>query len=334
MDTEMVIFQNLTKRVSDDFVARFRTEAQKIPGVLDVSGSRGSLFGESPGSMWRISYKEQNMTLAAMKVDEAFIDVMGVELLEGRNLSRKRPADLENALLVNEMFVKTFEMESPVGKAPPFQGAESMEIAGVVKDFHFQSLRKEIEPIIMNFRPDSENTQVMTRLETANLNETLRKLGETWNALEPGQSFDYVFFDEAVAKQYEAEQNLRTIAGASSWLAVIIACLGLLGLTSLSVTRRTKEIGVRKVLGASSFNILSLFQREFILLIVAALFIAAPAAYFLMEVWLENFAYKREAGLGVFLFSGAQALLVALLTINLQAWRAANTNPVSTLHDE
>ncbi len=269
-----------------------------------------------------------------------YLDLMGMELVEGRNFSREFPSDSTQSVLVNEALVREFGIENPVGHQLSgwlsFVYEESPTIIGVVKDFNFQSLRNEVEPAVMNMHPNYYNYMgtVLMKIKPTDMAGTLDLIENAWAAAVPGTPFEYNFLDDDLARQYMNEQRWSTIVTYSSLFAILIACLGLFGLATLSVTKRTKEIGIRKVLGASVPSVVTLIAGEFVKLIAVAAVLAWPLAYFGMERWLESFAYRIDMGVGAFVLAAVGAMLIALATISYRAFRAAVADPVKALRTD
>jgi len=350
-DQEQVVVlpPNLGRALMPDYQA-FKNEMKKHTGVVDVIatsalpgfGGGGDVYGEAgaPG--------EQAKGIAECWVDYNFIEMFGLELITGRNFSREMTTDagvrdengrlIDLALIVNEEAVKAFGWESPEAalgkrlvrdpKAMDFIGT----IIGVVKDFHFQSLRQPIAPLVMSVLPDYGFIAV--KAHANNLPETIAAIRQTVERFAPGVAFEMSFLDENFSGLYQAEQKMSEIFGYISSLAILIACLGLFGLASFTVERRTKEIGVRKVLGASVAGIAGLLSKDFVKLVLAANLIAWPIAYFAMNKWLQDFAYRVNIGWWVFALAGGIALVIALLTVSTQAIKAALANPVEALRYE
>ena len=333
-DAEQLIYHRLMKPADEALVERYRAVAGQHPNVVGIAATRATLTGDGAGSLWAVTFQGESTTLPSLKIDYDFIDVMDIDLVAGRNLSREHPGDQTGSVLVNEKFLEVFGVEDPIGQPLPFEGAEPSLIVGVVKDFHFQSLRKDIEPLILHLRPDSDYREIITRIRGNRIPETLAYLQATWEGLNTGTLFEYTFFDEVVQNQYEAERHFRTISAYASYFAILIACLGLFGLTALSVAQRTKEMGIRKVLGASVGRILLLFNKEYLYLLLIANLIAWPATYYVMTWWLESFAYRIDIGPGLFVLAGLIVCALAVLTITTQALRTAHINPVDTLRYE
>jgi putative ABC transport system permease protein len=280
-------------------------------------------------------------TTQMLWVDYDFIKTLGIEMVAGRGFSRDYSADATGGFILNEAAVKQFGWASPaaaVGK--PFErlyGPGTGEratgvVIGVVKDFHFKSLRSTIEPLVIHIWPWLN--YVLVRIHPDHIPTALTFLKRTWEAFDPEHPFEYSFLDGHFDRLYRTEQQWGRIFGALSLLAIFIACLGLFGLVSFTAAQRTKEIGIRKVLGASVSNIVMLLSKEFLMLVALANLIAWPVAYCVMSRWLQDFAYRIELGPGVFLLGGALALLIALLTVSAQAVKAARANPVDALRYE
>ena len=286
-------------------------------------------------------------TFALNIIDEDYLPVLGMELAAGRNFSRDNPSDAVRGIIVNEAFAAEYGWENAVGQRLPSQHFEDHEIIGVVKDFNFESLHGQVRPLALVVNPRvvlrgvsdvsmavPPTPKIAVRIKPENIPGTLAMLERTWKHVAPDQPYNYSFVDEAVDSQYRQEERLGKIVGIASLLAIVIACLGLFGLAALAVARRTKEIGVRKVLGASTPGLALLLSKDFALLVGVAFVLATPAAYLVMDHWLQDFAYRIEISWGIFLMAGLAALGVALLTVSYQAVRAALSDPVKSLRYE
>jgi len=223
--------------------------------------------------------------------------------------------------------------DSPVGKGLTMWDNPGTVI-GIVKDFHFKSLNTRVEPLVIRLRPAEPYSYLLVRISGENLAGSLRHLTQAWDRVSPEFPFDYAFLDESFDRLYRAEQRMGTLFGAFTVLAIVIACLGLLGLASFMAERRTREIGIRKVLGATVSNIVLLLSREFVILVAVANLIAWPTAWYVMHRWLQNYAYHAPLSLLVFVGAALAALLIALLTVSFQAVRAATADPVDSLRYE
>lgn len=280
-------------------------------------------------------------------VDHQFLDTYQIDVIEGRNFSEANTSDARRAIIVNQALVDDYGWENPIGQRLPGPNFEDHEIIGVVENFHYMSLHTEVEPLMLAINPSipfsgidnigfsgSPSPRISLRISSEDIPATMDMIENSWAAAAPGTSFNYTFVDQAVDSQYRQEEQLSEIVMFGSALAIVIACLGLFGLASLMIVRRTKEIGVRKVLGASSSNIVMLVNKEFTKLVAIAFLIASPIAWYGMQLWLQDFAYRIEIGIGVFLLSGLIALAIAWITVSYQSIKATLINPVDSLRSE
>lgn len=274
--------------------------------------------------------ESEGRLITAMMIDEHFLDAMEMELIAGRNFTPQQtvgePADEQYAFILNEQAVSYLglAMENAIGERYNLNGRVG-RIQGIIKDFHFASLHEPIGPLVL-FTGDSR-PQVMIRLAAGPTQTQLGRVKEIWETHLPGRPFDYQFLDQAYAAVYEDEQKVGDFA-------LTFAVLGLLGLAAYTIVQRTKEIGIRKVLGAETSEIVMLLSREFTWLVAIALGLGLPAAYLLMSNWLENFAYRTPMGILIFVLTAALALVIAWATVGWLAFRAANTNPSESLKVE
>ena len=275
-----------------------------------------------------------------IRCDRRFLETLDIDLLEGRDFERE--SDAKTSVIVNQSLARKLGWDAPLQETLRFDRNERTVI-GVVADFHFRSLHHAIGPAVLQFQADSTSSGMqwvfrnllMIRIRPENVSDTLDFLSERWREFFPDKPFDYYFLDEDfLDRQYREERRWFRIAGYATFFAVFIACLGAFGLTSLTVARRTKEIGIRKTLGAPTSRIVSLLTREYVILVGIAALIASPATYLASERWLRDFAYRVDPGLGTFLLGGALMLLMVLLAVSLQVTRAARANPVDALRYE
>ena len=272
------------------------------------------------------------------KIDYDFIDLMDMELAAGRNFDQAFSMDRRNAVIVNETLLEQYGMEQGVGeRLDNFvnRGLDNPVIIGVVKDFHGTSLEEEIEPMIMHVNPavDSINF-VLAKLNPFEISAGLQKLEAEWNEVVPEVPFQYSFLDDDIDRQYGDAQLRQKVVGYSTGFAIFIAAIGLFGISSYSAERRKKEIGIRKVLGASVVSIMQLLGKKFVFLVGAANLIAWPLAYFVLRQWLGQFAYRADLGFGLFVLSGLVTLFLALSTLSYQVVRAALSDPVDSIRYE
>jgi len=269
-------------------------------------------------------------------VDPDYIETMGMNIVEGRDFSKEYSTDAE-AAIVNQAMVKHFGWERPlehtVGRITSIQGGlELYRVIGVVEDFHYDTLRENIGPLVMYL--GSSTGSISFRIKTDNIAKTIGLLEKKWREFLPNAPFSYTFMDEGFAAMYQSEQRVGKIFGMFATLAVFIGCLGLFGLAAFTAEQRTKEIGIRKVLGATAPGIVRLLMREFMILIAIANVIAWPVAYFVMKGWLRDFAYRISIGAWIFIVAGVLTLFIAMLTVIFQATKAALMNPIDSLRYE
>jgi len=274
-------------------------------------------------------------------VDDDFIDLYGMTIIEGRNFSKEFPADPKSSIIINEATAEKLGWkDNPINKEIEVASAITMtrekhRVVGVVQDYHFQSLHEKITPLVLfNKSLFGHFSMISVKVRPENIQETIGFLKSKWQEFDPNFPFEYSFVDDQFDELYRTEERLTKLFSYFTALAIIIGCLGLFGLTSFIAEQRTKEIGIRKILGASSQGIVMMLVREFTKWILLAVIIAWPVGYFLMNSWLQNFAYRTALGFGVFLVSAILALLVAVLTVSFQAIRAAVANPADSLRNE
>jgi putative ABC transport system permease protein len=273
-------------------------------------------------------------------VDESFLQTLDIKPLAGRLFSKDFPGDTANRMIVNADAIKKLGFSSPqdaVGKklAMDWRGETySWTIIGVVKDFHFQDLHVAIEPYAFQLNNQPQYNYLIVHARAADVASLLKYVGASWHKLNPNEPFEYSFLDEDFQKNYEAENRLSAIVAYFTMVAILISCLGLFGLATFSAEQRTKEIGVRKVLGASVTGIVALLSKDFLKLVGISILIASPIAWWAMNKWLQDFAYRTSISWTVFVITTVTALLIALVTISFQAIRAAISNPVKSLRTE
>lgn len=341
-DSEKVIAiqaRQIADSRADDVVDTFRDIVLRSGYVEEVARAGQAFTRSSDRNGWRDGDGVQRQAYN-FGVSYEYLDVMGMELVEGRNFSREFPADPTNSILVNEALVREFGLENPIGTVMTnwlsFIYDTSPTIIGVVSDFNFQSLHNSVQPAVMNMHPDYYNYfgTMLVRLRPGDTQGALEALQAAWEQVVPDVPYSYSFVSEDMAQQYATEQQWRTIVTWASGLALLIACLGLFGLALLTVTRRMKEIGVRKVMGAGVGSIVALVSREFAVLVVVASVIAAPLSWVAMNRWLDNFAFRIDINPAIFLAAAGASLFVALATVAYHAFSAARMDPVKTLrHD-
>jgi putative ABC transport system permease protein len=319
-----------------------KAELLQNPKIISATITIGVPGGIVAGDAIKLVTEEGKKTLTVRMIytDHDYVRTMGMEIVEGRDFSKKMTTDATKAFLINEATVRELQLKNPLETELQWGGEEydygiekKGRVIGVVKDFQFQSLRDAIDPLIIHVWP--QNTFVFAlRIQPDDIARTLAFIENKWEELDPAHPFEYSFMDETFDKLYRSEEKLSKIFSVFSLLAIFIAALGLFGLALFMVEQRTKEIGIRKVLGASIGNIFVLLSREFVFLVLFANIFAWPTAYFLMHKWLENFAYRVNIGLWIFILAAFIAFVIALVTISFQAMKAAIATPIESLRYE
>jgi putative ABC transport system permease protein len=301
------------------------------PGILNPSDLALYKEGKSMNEMKRVYMNW---------VDDGFLQTMGIRPVAGRLFSPEFPADTNFRVILNEEAIKQFEFKSPaeaLGRKVmmDWQGQTfQYEIIGVVKDFHFKDLHTPIEPYGFQLNNVPRYNYMIAHVKSAGLTGALRSIENTWHKLDPNEPFEYSFLDDDFAKNYASETRLAGIVNYFTVIAILISCLGLFGLATFSAEQRTKEIGIRKVLGASMANIVGLLSKDFLRLVIVAILLASPLAWWGMNKWLQDFAYRINISWWVFAAAAFMAVFIAFITICFQALRAATNNPVKNLRTE
>ena len=317
-----------------------REQLQVNPGVKEISFSSGApAYANSfcPFRAPEFGITKDDVTEVKF-IDEKYMDMFAMKMLAGEKISKtnKGQKDTTYNVVVNETLIYKLGIKDPhaaIGKHFIMNGNWDVTITGVVRDFQSESKHKKIRPCILIYRQDIFY-MASVRIHPGAMHETLDRIGKSYIALFPNELFDYEFIDTHIAQWYKQEQRTYTAFKLFSLIAIVIGCLGLYGLVAFAAAQRIKEVGIRKVLGASLMSIISLFAKEFILLIAVAFLVAAPLAYFIMHNWLENFAYQVSIGAGIFIAAIATSFAIAACTIAYQAIRAAVANPVKSLRTE
>jgi putative ABC transport system permease protein len=316
----------------------FQHAVSILPGVLSTSMSGSVPGGGNPGAYSQIENTKGDMQIANLDlyfVDFDYMPQYKMKMISGRTFSKDFMTDTTQSMVVNEAAMKMFGYSSPqqiIGKKFEQWGRKGT-IIGVVKDFHFRSLQEVIKPLSIRIEPDGCDL-ITVNVNSTNLQSTIASIENKWKAIIPNRPFSYYFLDEFFDKQYRSEDRFGRLFLNFSILAIFISCLGLLGLASYSTIQRTKEIGMRKVLGASVAGIVNLLSKDFLVLVVLSFLIAMPAAYYFMNKWLQGFAYRIGLSWWIFILAAVLALLIALSTVSFQAIKAAVANPVKSLRTE
>lgn len=310
----------------------FVKELGNIPGIVNASSYGHNLMGDHGiigGLHWPGKDPSLNMDFANIEVGYNFLETAGIKLKAGRNFSQN--ANAEHEIIFNETAIKAMGLKDPIGKLVTFWD-ERRVIVGVAADFNFESIYQSIKPAF--FRSYPVNDQVMVRLAPGSDQQTIAAVKAAYARFNPGMAFEYNFMDEDYQRLYASEIRVGILSRYFAGLAVLISCLGLFGLAAFTAQRRKKEIGIRKVVGASVTQLVFLLSKEFLGLVLLAIGIAVPLAWLGMHEWLDQFAYRVPLTAGIFAVTGLTAIVITLLTISYQSISAALSNPVHSLRSE
>jgi len=333
--------------VTNSFLRQLSAASNELisyPNIVSIALS-STLPGRGESTTSKITWDgkntEEKVVFEVIWADMGFLETFKLTIREGRFFSREFISDLRNGVVINETAARImgFDNESAIGKrlynAPgrsSLQGG-GVNITGVMKDFHSRSLHYEIAPVIIRY-PTYPQDNLSIRIRAGKLNETLNFLAGIWQKFVPDYPFTYIFFDEIINDLYSAEQRMGKIFNYFSYLAIFISCLGLLGLTAFTAEKRTKEVGIRKVFGASTPHVVLMLTKEFLLLVVLAIFVSWPVSYYVAHRWLQKFAYRSDLPFWIFPIAGVFCLLIVLLTVSYQVIKAAYANPIESLRYE
>jgi ABC-type antimicrobial peptide transport system permease subunit len=312
----------------------FLTEVRRMPGIVNASVMMQSIIGVNSstyGLYWEGKKQGDLILFAAASVDYGLLETLGITIAEGRSFSRDYGTD-SSAIIFNEAALAVMGLKDPVGKSVNLWG-KNRQIIGVTRDFNFESLHEHVKPLFFVLEPQ-KTMIVMARVRAGMEKETIDDLQEFYRAYNPGFSFDYKFLDQDYQALYASEARVAELSRYFAGLAIIISCLGLFGLAAFSAERRVKEIGIRKVLGASIPEIIYLISGDLAGWVLIANLIAWPAAYLGTSAWLNGFAYRAPMSVWVYVLAGGAAMIVALVTVSFQAVKAARANPVESLRYE
>lgn len=356
-DKEQVIVTQLNVEPGGGLVTRvnkgmetaqlFLSELDGQEGVV-TAGVANHTFGS--GGWTNVGFtdtKDNYRTFDMLVTDANFIQSMKMKMVEGRAFDKTNLSDARRAIIINQAFADAFGFDDAIGKQLPGKNFEDHEIIGVVENFNYNSLHAEVEPLLMVMNPGIifpgiENVgigsnpfpKVFVRLEANKLQAGIASLQAVWNKVTKGEEFQYDFIDQTLATQYSSEQNLSKIVSIASLLAMVIGCMGLFALASLNMENRTKEVSIRKVLGASQGLILTMLSKEYIFLIIISLAISIPLTLYVIDQWLASFAYRIDVGIGVFALTGGLTLIIAIITISYNAVKVSLKQPAETLKYE
>jgi ABC-type antimicrobial peptide transport system permease subunit len=321
----------------EDKYLLFKNQLSAMPGIAMIDRS-----SEAPHSMgfvvtdavnWQGKEKNASVGFKPTSVGFDFVKLMNLQIAQGRDFSRLNPTDSSDAFMVNEEAVKEMGMKNPLGKWVSAWDKKG-HIIGILKNYHTNSLREPIKPIIVDVKEDQNFGVVIVRTQAGKTKEALASMASVYKTINPNYPFAYQFVDEEYKKLYRNELLISRLTVLFAGLAIVISCLGLLGLVMFSAEQRLKEIGIRKVLGASLGNVVVLFSKDFLNLILVAFLIASPIAWYAMYRWLQDFAYRIDIDWWIFVLAGVIAVAIALLTVSYQSIKAAIANPVKSLRTE
>lgn len=345
-EKDKVLVLNDTYAIGDtDQVLTFKKELLRFPVIKSATTSAYfpvAGYYTNDTVYWPEGNEPSELNTVSMQtwtVDEDYIPTLGMKILQGRNYSKERSQE-QDAVILNESALKKLGIEDPIGKiihtygqdSPDAEHIRDIEIIGIVENFHYESLRENIKPLGLFYSNNRNNIAV--KISTTDMSETINSIKELWNQYAPNQPFTYSFLNERFDAMYRAELRVQNLMASFSILAIVIACLGLFGLSAYSAERRNKEIGIRKVLGANVQSILKLVSKEFLQLISISFIISIPIAWFVMDQWLEGFTYHTTVDIQTFAIAGFGILLITLFTVSGQSIKAALTNPIDSLRSE
>ena len=318
---------------SQQVLDNYRAALTKYGSIINVSGSY--TFPSGYYDTAQATSGNTSLSINHTKVDYDYVKTLGITLKEGRDFSRNIASDTTGAIIVNEAVVDRMDWKSALGKkiVIEWMGWE-VKVIGVIKNFHYASLHEKIEALVFYLDPFVPLQNFFVKINSADIYQTLDLLRDKWKQVVPDYPFEYFFLDQRFAQHYHSEERWSTIIKYASIVSIFIACFGLFGLSALVMSKRTKEIGIRKVVGASIMDIFLLLSKEFMKWIILANIIAWPCAYLSMNYWLQNFAYKIDVAPWIYLLATIVAAVIALATISTQAFKAAIKNPVETLQYE
>ena len=334
-DKEQVLLLQGANTMGDQ-VTSFKNELLKLPEVKNVTvGDYLPISGTKRNGMpfWKEGKSKIDLPVSGQlwEVDHDYINTMGMNIVKGRNFSVDVPTDYSKAIIINQKLAKELGLADPIGKRIQHPW-HAFEVIGIVEDFNYESMKQEIGGLCL-VMGNSPNI-VSVKVNTSDMSRTLHSITGVWDGFSPNQPIRYAFLDESFARMYADVQRMGRIFSTFALLAIIVACLGLFALSSFMTVQRTKEIGIRKVLGASISNVTFILSKNFLALVAISNIIAWPVAYYFMNKWLQDFAYRIDMGWWMFILSGGVALMIALFTVSFQAIKAAVANPVESLRYE
>jgi putative ABC transport system permease protein len=334
---EVIVIPVKNQDALRDRFTEVETEFRQLAGVKEVSAASnipGRSFNQN--EIFESAHPENDIDASELVVDHDFLKVLNISLVEGRDFLRENPADAENAFLINETTARNLQLDHPVGKQITWvRDGDPLKatVIGVVKDFNFQSLHHTVKPLLIKLGNNGFN-YIVLKLNTNDFNKTIKEIEGTWKKFDNRFTFEFFFLADNLNQQYRNEQNINRVIIAFSGVAILIACFGLLGIAALTFRNKTKEISVRKVLGAEFGNLVVLLLKDFTILILVAVIIATPVVIWIMQNWLQNFAYRVTLNPIIFIGAGMFLILLSWITLFYLTLTMARINPATTLKSE
>lgn len=329
-DKNLVVVENSQMKRSE--VRLFKEELMKTPDILEVAPKNRGFWG----TIAKVNKGEKQLNFAYETIDETYLPLFKIPVVKGRNFSVQSPSDSSLSVLVNEHFVKEAGWKEPIGQLVDFSydKPEVYTVVGVVKDYHFAPLNQPIKAQVFTMKAKNQYGKVFIKIKPHSETASLRHIEKTFKKLFPVTPYSYKFLDEINRKHYESEEKWQQIMLFGAVLTIFISCIGLFGLATLSAERRTKEIGVRKVLGASVSSIVQMLSSDFLKLVIFSFVFAFPAAYYAIDKWLQNYPYRIDISIWTFAVAALLAIIIAFFTVSFQSVRAALSNPIKSLRNE
>ena len=322
---------------SEKAITLLRGRLAREPRVISVSAADINMGrgrdGSSQTSIVGFDYKDRSVKTHWQLIDYDYLKTFGIQLLQGRDFSREYGID-SLAVVINEQMAKQLGEKEVIGTMLPISDDSKYQVIGVVKDFHFKSLHREIAPLSMTIRRDWPLQYIFVRVQGGALASSLEMVKKAWKEVDPSNLFEASFLNENTDRQYQKETRMSKIFMSGAVLTILISCMGLFAIVLLVIVQRTREIGIRKVLGAGVTHIVTLVSKDFVKLVLIGIIIATPLAWYAMNAWLQDFAYRIQIQWWVFVLAGLAALLIAFITLSFQSIKAALSNPVKSLRSD
>lgn len=334
---EQVVLLPMNQTINQNYEV-LKDKLRAFPDVVDVTASRqrlGSNIHQTGIWVQGEDTAQSSLAISHLNVDYNYFDLYEMELLDGRFFDESYATDSSTAFVINETLAKKIGWDDPVGKNIKFgRNEEWSKVVGLVKDFNYNTYHHGVNPLALSVQPHWGFSEISVKITAGSAERVLPQLETAWRSIDAERPYSYDFLDEHFEELYRADTQVNQVVSIITILAIVVACLGLFGLISFEAERRTKELGIRKVLGASANQLIYLFGKNVAILVLIAFAIAAPAAWWFMSGWLENFTFRISLGWDVFVLAGVSALLIALVTISMRAYKASIANPVESLRDE